>query len=59
MHAWAAHAYLLRRLADADVLNGSMPDEIELDPEDDEDVLDPVDEPDSFEEVDEHDKHDT
>jgi len=43
----------------ADVLNGSMPDEIELDPEDDEDVLDPVDEPDSFEEVDEHDKHDT
>jgi len=31
-----------------DVLNGSMPDENELDPEDDEDILDPVDEPDSF-----------
>ena len=31
-----------------DVLNGSMPDENELDPEDDEDMLDPVDEPDSF-----------
>jgi hypothetical protein len=31
-----------------DVLNGSMPDETELDSEDDEDILDPEGEPDNF-----------